>query len=63
MLTFCNGGRGLVICSQEGHPATDIISCCRESFFSILNASFGPTQTQSLEDYIETSIMMQYNNR
>ncbi len=30
-------------------------------FFSLLNASFDKTQQSSLEDYVESSIILQYN--
>ena len=36
-------------------------SAAAERVFSVLNDSFGQKQTQSLEDYVETSIMMQFN--
>ena len=32
-----------------------------ECVFSLLNKSFKETQARALEDYIETSIMLQYN--
>ena len=38
-------------------------SAAAERVFSLLNASFSSSQTNSLEDYVETSIMLQYNNR
>ncbi len=38
-------------------------SAVAERVFSILSNSFTDTQRSSLEDYIETSIMMQYNNK
>jgi len=31
--------------------------------FSLLKASFGPQQDGSLQDYIESSLMLQFNNR
>ncbi len=34
-----------------------------ERVFSLLNSSFGERQEMALEDYIEASIMLQYNNR
>ncbi len=37
-------------------------SAACERVFSILNNSFGAQQFNCLEDYIETSLMMQYNN-
>ena len=33
------------------------------SVFSLLSNSFSSRQDSSLEDYIEPSVMMQYNNR
>ena len=38
-------------------------SAAAERVFSILSSSFTATQRSSLEDYIETSIMIQYNNK
>ena len=34
-----------------------------ERVFSLLQSSFGKQQEQSLEDYIQLSVMMQYNYR
>lgn len=34
-----------------------------ERVFSLLRNSFGERQQSSLQDYIETSLMLQYNNR
>ena len=38
-------------------------SAAAERVFSLLNNSFGSRQTNSLEDYIEGTIMLQYNKR
>ena len=38
-------------------------STAAERVFSILQSSFGKQQEQSLEDYIQLSVMMQYNYR
>ena len=38
-------------------------SAAAERVFSLLNSSFGPQQDTSLNDYIESSLMLQYNNR
>ena len=38
-------------------------SAATERVFSLLNASFSDQQENSLQDYIETSLMLQYNNR
>lgn len=38
-------------------------SAAAERVFSILKQSFGDQQYRSLQDYIETSLMLQYNNR
>ena len=38
-------------------------SAAAERVFSILKASFGEQQDLSLQDYIEASLMLQYNNR
>ena len=38
-------------------------SAASERVFSLLTNSFGERQNSSLQDYIEASIMMQYNNR
>ena len=34
-----------------------------ERVFSLLKASFGPQQDCSLQDYIESSLMLQFNQR
>ncbi len=36
-------------------------SAAAECVFSLLKASFGPQQDSALNDYIETSLMLQYN--
>ena len=36
-------------------------SAAVERVFSMLKASFGPQQDNSLQDYIESSLMLQYN--
>ena len=38
-------------------------SAAAEHAFSVLNASFADTQTASLEDLVECSCMLQYNDR
>ncbi len=38
-------------------------SAAAERVFSLLSNSFTETQTSSVEDYIESSIMLQYNGR
>jgi hypothetical protein len=38
-------------------------SAAAERVFSLLSNSFSETQTSSMEDYIESSIMLQYNGR
>ena len=38
-------------------------SAAAERVFSVLNNSFGANQTNSLEDYVEATVMLQYNNR
>ena len=38
-------------------------SAAAERLFSVLNNSFGKKQLGSLEDYIETSVMLQFNKR
>jgi len=38
-------------------------SAASERVFSLLKASFSDQQESSLEDYIETSVMLQYNKR
>ena len=38
-------------------------SAASERVFSLLKASFNPQQQSSLQDYIETSLMLQYNKR
>ena len=39
------------------------LSATAECVFSLLNNSFKESQTSALEDYIETSLMVQYNGR
>ena len=34
-----------------------------ERVFSVLNNSFGKRQLSTLEDYVEASVMLQYNKR
>ena len=34
-----------------------------ERIFSLLKVSFGNTQALALQDYIETSLMLQFNSR
>ena len=41
------------------HPS----SAAAERVFSLLQSSFGKQQEQALEDYIQLSVMMQYNYR
>ena len=38
-------------------------SAAAEHVFSLLKASFRPQQDDTLNDYIQTSLMLQYNNR
>ena len=38
-------------------------SAAVEQVFSILNRSFGDQQHNSLEDYVESSVMLQFNKR
>jgi len=38
-------------------------SASSERVFSLFNNSFGPQQNSALQDYIETSLMLQYNKR
>ncbi len=38
-------------------------SAAAERVFSLLQSSFKERQTRSLEDYIQTSVMLQYNYR
>ena len=38
-------------------------SATSERVFSLLKASFGPQQDCSLQDYIESSLMLQFNKR
>jgi len=38
-------------------------SAAVERVFSLLNSAFGDQQDQSLQDYIEASVMLRYNNR
>ena len=38
-------------------------SAAAERVFSVLNNTFGSNQTNSLEDYVEAAVMLQYNSR
>ena len=38
-------------------------SAAAERFFSLLKSSFGDQQDKSLKDYVESSLMLQYNKR
>ena len=38
-------------------------SAASERVFSLLKNSFGDRQNSALQDYIEASLMLQYNNR
>ena len=38
-------------------------SAASERVFSLVKSSFNPQQQSSLQDYIETSLMLQYNVR
>ena len=38
-------------------------SATSERVFSLLKASFGPQQDCSLQDYVESSLMLQFNKR
>ena len=38
-------------------------SAAAERVFSILKSSFGPQQDHSLQDYVQSSLMLQYNKR
>jgi len=38
-------------------------SACAKRVFSVMNQTFGSSQHQALNDYIETSVILQYNNR
>ena len=37
-------------------------SASAERAFSLLNSTFGDQQDNSLQDYIESALMLQYNN-
>ena len=38
-------------------------SAAAEKVFSLLNASFGDQQVHALQDYVEASLMLQFNKR
>ena len=44
-------------------PVVQPSSAAAEKVFSILNRSFNDTQNSALQDLVETSVMMQFNNR
>ena len=58
----CRRFAQLVLGSKKSGPNSTIIWCSGESF-SLLNLSFGDSQEKALEDYVEASIMLQYNER
>ena len=53
----------LSISSSSSSFSTQPSSAAAEGVFSVLNNSFGANQTNSLEDYVEATVMLQYNNR
>ena len=52
----------MVIFCAKGVPGAAVVSAA-ERVFSMLNRSFGDQQQNSLEDYVEATIMLQYNKR
>jgi len=57
---------------ESGNKSAKLVCCCRKIFacsaivrlvFSLLNSGFGDQQEQSLQDYIEASVMLRYNKR
>ena len=68
MWTLCNGGAPIMQIYLFGHLSSR--SCWQSNhlllqkgrFFS-LKAAFDTQQEHTLQDYIETSVMLQYNQR
>ena len=57
----CRRFAQLVLCSKKGDPNSTIIWCSRGEFLSLLNSSFRDSQEKAFKDYVEGSIMLQYN--
>lgn len=52
---WCNAAKNVLLVQPS--------SAAAERVFSILKSSFGPQQDHSLQDYIQSSLMLQYNHR
>ena len=67
LLTSLNGGKYNKAFLPEWSKAAQHVlllqpsSAAAERVFSLLNASFGNSQENTLEDYLEASLMLQYN--
>jgi len=60
---------------ESGNKSAKLVCCCQkillvqpssaavERVFSLLNSGFGDQWEQSLQDYIEASVMLRYNKR
>jgi len=65
-LAVSNGGNRMKVLSHVGQLLLARSFLCslhqqlQNMFFSLLNASFNEQQHHSLQDYLETSIMLQY---
>lgn len=61
------GGSCIALYSHTGQllPASIVqpSSAASERAFSLLNSSFSQQQQHALQDYVQTSLMLQYNNR
>ena len=53
----------LGICSEESAAGAAILHPAAERVFSILNSSFNDQQEHALVDYLQASVMTQYNKR
>ena len=49
--------------SDTRSSVPELADAAAERVFSLLQSSFGKQQEQSLEDYVQLSVMMQYNFR
>ena len=61
-----NSGRIMQVKSQSGLVVVELFFCSNSHLLQpneFLTNSFKEQQTQALEDYIETSVMLQYNKR
>ena len=53
----------LAICSEESVARVQPSSAAAEKVFAILNSSFNDQQEHALVDYLQASVITQYNKR